>query len=153
MEGGANQKRITDYFEILTDIERLIINNKRLSASLQTSMHESRMQYNSLCSTVLRQIIVNAEANAGNLNTQRRYPEIVKKFSMALFIYAGPMAYEFIHQNMPEAFHLCELFKMLFIHITKRLMKDISGLMTLHNIWSSSTCLKSFQLEKMPLVS
>jgi len=54
-------------------------------------------------STVLKQIIVNAEKNAGKYNTQRRHPDVLKKFSMALFIYAGPMAFEFIHQNMPEA--------------------------------------------------
>ena len=35
--------------------------------------------------------------------TQHRHPEILKKFATALFIYAGPLAYEFIQQNMPEA--------------------------------------------------
>ena len=48
-------------------------------------------------------MMVNAEKNIGQYPTHQRHPEILKKFSTALFILAGPMAYEFIHQNMPEA--------------------------------------------------
>ena len=77
--------------------------NEKLSALLRTSNADEKASTRLLCSAVLKQIIVNAERNAGKFNTQRRHPEILKKFSMALFIYAGPMAFEFIHQNMPEA--------------------------------------------------
>ena len=51
----------------------------------------------------LKQVLATAEANAYKLPKQRRYTEIMKKFSTALLIYAGPLAYEFLHQNMPEA--------------------------------------------------
>ena len=52
---------------------------------------------------MLRQVILNAEANADKAGTGRRHPLILKKFATALFIYAGPLAYEFLQQNMPEA--------------------------------------------------
>ena len=102
---APDQNKITDYFRILTDIENLIKSNEKLLALLQTSMHEkeSTTKCELLCTTLLKQIIINAEKNTGKCNTHRRHPEMIKKFSMALFIYAGPMAYEFIHQNMPEA--------------------------------------------------
>ena len=140
---APNQNRITDYFKILTDIEKLIKSNEKLLALLQTSMHEkeSTIKCELLCSTILRQIIINTEKMLGSVaNTHRRHPEIVKKFSMALFIHAGPMAYEFIHQNMPEALpslrmvqnivhlHIDSIVSM--ICITKHLMKDSSGLTT-----------------------
>ena len=45
-----------------------------------------------------------AERNAGKHCTSQKHPIILHKFSIALFIiYAGPLAYEFIHKNMPEA--------------------------------------------------
>ena len=53
-------------------------------------------------STMLRQIIINAEKNLGK-QSKERHPDVLKKFCIALFIYTGPLAYEFLHQNMPEA--------------------------------------------------
>lgn len=52
---------------------------------------------------ILRQIFVNAEKNVGQYPTHRRHPPLLKKFSTILFILAGPLAYELIQQNMPEA--------------------------------------------------
>ena len=53
--------------------------------------------------TMLKQIIINAEKNLGKQSKGRRHPVVLKKFCIALFIYTGPLAYEFLHQNMPEA--------------------------------------------------
>ena len=51
---------------------------------------------------ILRQIVLNAEKNHDKCPTHRRHPSIVKKLTV-LFILAGPMAYELIQQNIPEA--------------------------------------------------
>jgi len=51
----------------------------------------------------LKQIVINAERNVGQAPTQRCHPTVLKKFSTALFIYIGPLAHEFIEQNMPKA--------------------------------------------------
>ena len=78
--------------------------NEKLSALLQNGNgYEKESISTSCCSTVLKQIIVNAEKNVGKFKTQQRHPEILKKFSTVLFILAGPLAYELIQQNMPEA--------------------------------------------------
>ena len=47
--------------------------------------------------------MLNAEKNVCKYPTQVRHSEIIKKFATALFIYCGPLSYEFIHQNMHEA--------------------------------------------------
>ena len=52
--------------------------------------------------SILREMIYNAEKNCGQYRTHRRHPIILKKFATALFLLAGPLAYEFIHHNMPE---------------------------------------------------
>jgi len=54
-------------------------------------------------STIFKELLQNAESNVGKHTNARRHPALLKKFSTALFIYAGPLAYDFFHQNMPEA--------------------------------------------------
>lgn len=50
----------------------------------------------------MRQILINAKKNAFIYPSQRRHNEILKKFSTALFIYCGPLAYDFLQQNMSQ---------------------------------------------------
>ena len=45
----------------------------------------------------------NAEKNAGNSKHGYRHTEIVKKFAIALFIYSGPLAYDFLQHNLSQA--------------------------------------------------
>ena len=54
-------------------------------------------------STMLKQIIINAEKILEKQSKGQRHPDVLKKSCTALFIYTGPLAYEFLHQNMPEA--------------------------------------------------
>lgn len=54
-------------------------------------------------SPLFRQLMLNAEKNLEKLPKQRRHQELLRKFSISLFIYCGPVAYHFIHSNMPEA--------------------------------------------------
>ena len=52
---------------------------------------------------ILRQLILNADKNLDRAPNHRRHSEILKKFATALLIYAGPLTYDFIQKNMPEA--------------------------------------------------
>ena len=52
---------------------------------------------------ILKQIIKNAERNVLALPHGERHSEVLKKFSTALFIYAGPLAYEFLQKNLHQA--------------------------------------------------
>ena len=47
--------------------------------------------------------MLNAEKNLEKLPKQRRHQQLLRKFFISLFIYCGPLAYDFIHSNMPEA--------------------------------------------------
>jgi len=54
--------------------------------------------------TVLKQLFLSAEKkNHERSPTHRRHPSILKKFATVVFILAGPMVYELIQQNMPQA--------------------------------------------------
>ena len=44
----------------------------------------------------------NAEKNCLKFPTQRRHNNLIKQFATALFVYSGPIAYNFLHKNMPE---------------------------------------------------
>ena len=52
---------------------------------------------------LLKKMLLTAESNALKLPQQRRYEAIMKKFSTSLFIFSGPIAYDFLHCMIPEA--------------------------------------------------
>ena len=98
------QSRITDYWKILSNIEKLARENEKLSLLLLQAYDTSCEPCSHVSfTTILKEMICNAEKNCGQYRTHRRHPIILKKFATALFLLAGPLAYEFIHQNMPEA--------------------------------------------------
>ena len=80
------------------------------------------------------------ERMAKHCRTQLKTSGILKKFATALFIHAGPLVYEFLQQNMPEAL-LCPYggFKELFIWITLFLIREAFAVMTQHCILNSTT--------------
>jgi len=98
------------YWKVLDNIEKLIKENEKLSLLLQNStifnvgsdLCEPASCLSS-CTNILKEMIHNAEKNCGKYRTHRRHPEILKKSATALFLFAGPLAYEFIQQNMPKA--------------------------------------------------
>ena len=94
------QTCITDYFNLLNEIEMLAKENAKLSKLLQ--QNDNRSFNTGGLNPILRQILINAEKNAFIYPSQRRHTEILKKFSTALFIYCGPLAYDFLHQNMSQ---------------------------------------------------
>ena len=104
---NPSQRPITDYLKIVNSIEKLMAENKKLSMLLsQFAIAESKEHHLNKTppfTNILKQICINAEKNLGKYPTSRRHLPILKKFSTVLFILAGPLAYELIQQNMPEA--------------------------------------------------
>ena len=85
---------MTDYYELVDEIQQ---SNKRLAQVMNREPTDFPF------STILKQIIVNAERNARVLPQGQRHSEVIKKISIALFIYAGPLAYEFLQKNLHQA--------------------------------------------------
>ena len=50
-----------------------------------------------------QEIINNADQNYCKFPTCQRCSTTIKKFATALFLYSGPLAYEFLQQNIPQA--------------------------------------------------
>ena len=53
--------------------------------------------------SLFKQLLLNAQKNCSASPKGRRHNEIIKKFSLSLFLTIGPSAYELLHINMPEA--------------------------------------------------
>ena len=108
----CSQLCTTDYYQILNNIEKLMKQNEELRMLLRSTVSADEYQPTAECADdnlqppvtlVLQSILKNAIENSAKQPKQRRHPEILKKFAVLLFIYAGPLAYEFIHSNMAEA--------------------------------------------------
>ena len=100
------QTHITDYYSIVDNIDRLLQENIKLSFLLQQGQGRDIKEppaANSALTPVLKQIISKAERNAQCLPKGRRHSEVLKKFATSLFIYAGPLAYNFLQENLPQA--------------------------------------------------
>ena len=101
------QTRITDYWNIsaIDNVQRLVSENRRLSLLLQqfSTVENSELVPENSFGTILKQLFLSAEKNHESCPTHRRHPSILKKFTTIVFILAGPMAYELIQQNMPQA--------------------------------------------------
>ena len=101
------QLRITDYWNIVDDLEQLQYKNEKLSMlvrELEVSLgafHQNPIK--SKFSNLLQILISNAEQNCGKYPTKRKHSDTIKKFATAFFLYAGPLAYEFLQQNVPQA--------------------------------------------------
>ena len=106
------QTEITDYFETLKEIDSLIAKNQKLSKMISQLSAVIR-QYDDVAqgssdsgssfAPVLNEILQNAKRNATRNPNNHRHSDILKKFSAALFIYAGPLTYEFIEQNLSKS--------------------------------------------------
>ena len=53
--------------------------------------------------SLFKQLLLNAQKNCSASLKGRRHNEIIKKFSLSLFLTIGPSPYELLHVNMPEA--------------------------------------------------
>ena len=96
-----NHIKITSYFEYVDNITDYIYSTPQLQEALKL---ESSVT-GTICnidnfSSILRRLIVNAERNASRAHQGRRYDFIVKKFVTSLFLFYGPLAYNFLQQNL-----------------------------------------------------
>ena len=113
MATDPSQTKITDYFEIIDQIEAITNSNPEFNNILQEAckIQQQRLSasHNFTASTegfspLLKQLLTNAKANVDKMVPQaKRHNAIIKKFSTSLLIYAGPRAYNFLHVNMPQA--------------------------------------------------
>ena len=74
----------------------------KLSGMLEHLTNQETGAEEFIFTPVLKCIISNAEKNATQLPKRRRHPDILKKFCTSLLIYSGPLAYEFMQQNLPQ---------------------------------------------------
>ena len=87
-------------------IEKLMGENDKLSVLLKQSLannyNKHAIHSESDIGPILQQVISSIERNSGKVPKQRRHSTISKKFGIVLYIYAGSMAYQFLHSNMPQ---------------------------------------------------
>ena len=97
-----NQLKITSFFEYIDTVTNCIKSTPHLQEVLKM---ESAVT-GTICNAdnfngILKRLILNAEKNAGRAYQGRRHDFIVKKFATSLFIFSGPLAYNFLQQNLP----------------------------------------------------
>ena len=104
LKAGSDEKqtRITDYCSLVDEIESLSCESKISECLHSVNSTEEAARIRSF-TPVLKKIICNAENNVAKYPHCRRHSAVIKKFATALFIYAGPLAYEFLQNNLPEA--------------------------------------------------
>lgn len=101
------QTKLTDYFTLLDEIENVMEKHPKLH-KIVTTIDSQRKSFlpndheSDFC-PLFKRLLVNAYQNVKKIPTSRRHDTIIKKFATSLLIYAGPMAYDLVHQNMPRA--------------------------------------------------
>ena len=101
LKHNPSQTRITDYYSIANKVNLLAKSKRELMNAFHHAgdQHTRQVDFHSF----FNKIIANAEKDASKLPHSRRHDSVVKKFATSLFLYGGPMAYNLIHQNMPDA--------------------------------------------------
>ena len=95
--------KLTDYWQLLNEVELLLRQNAKLYNVLNKSLQRTFSNESETIGPLLKNILTNIERNNGKCPRQRRHDSIIKKFATALYIFSGSMTYEFIHRNIPEA--------------------------------------------------
>ena len=102
-----SQTKLTDYFTLLNNIENIVQKNPELHKVVANVNSHRRPFFPNNCesgfSPFFKQLLMNAYQNVSKVPTSRRHDTIIKKFATSLLIYAGPMAYDLVHRNMPTA--------------------------------------------------
>ena len=98
-----NQKTITSYFSIINEINILTKKYSELAKLLQHVQKENCDGVSSgvHISGLFSKLMANADKNCGKIPEGIRFSEVIQKFATSLFIYSGPLAYDFIQHNMP----------------------------------------------------
>ena len=91
------------YFNFVKDIEKLVAeNHTHVKCFYPTDTRQAALKDGTF-TPLYRCLMDNAQLNANKLPKERRHDHVTKKISTSLFIYARPLAYYFVHQNMPQA--------------------------------------------------
>ena len=98
-----SQTKITSFFDIVEKITKLTDAAPEYNAIIRATEEQRRERRITSVSPLFNQLLLNAEHNAQKIPTQRRHAAVMKKFSISLLIYSGPLAYKFLQKNMPEA--------------------------------------------------
>lgn len=101
-----NQSRIPNYFKIISDIEVVVNENKKLYESiqnLQEELNQKNEENNKPKSTseILNLLIQTAQNQLNKKNGGFRYNETIKEFASYMFMLAGRIAYETLCKNIP----------------------------------------------------
>ena len=91
----------------MDQVQQLLKRNKQLSdfiyQSLQACSGRDDTADEKSVGPLLQRVLHNIAQNSGKAPKQRRHDTVLKKFATVLYIFAGAMAYEFLHQNLPQA--------------------------------------------------
>lgn len=104
---GTNQSRIPLYFKIISDIEKVINENKKLYESIQNLQEQlnnkQHLEKNTPKNTskMLNQLIAVAHHQMNKKKGGYRYNETIKEFASYMFMLAGRIAYETLCKNIP----------------------------------------------------
>ena len=101
------QTKLTDYFTLLGEIENVMQKDPNLHKVVANIDSQIKPFLPTDCESdfcpLFKRLLINAYQNANKIPTSRRHATIIKKFITSLLIYAGPMAYDLVHRNMPTA--------------------------------------------------
>jgi len=103
LSASKTSHKITEYIPIVNQIDKLILENKQLSTFINSSLQTNKPSQVIFNSAFLQKLYENSVINASRKPNGHRHNEIIIKFSISLFIWSGPIAYEFLHRNMPAA--------------------------------------------------
>ena len=81
----------------LTNVEDVLNEAQIKSTTVETPIVKN------YSTELFNKLLTNAKNNCSSLPTGRRHNEIIKKFSLSLWLMVGPSAYKLVHANMPEA--------------------------------------------------
>ena len=96
-----SQSCITDYFHILEKVAFLIKVNKVLYSELLQA--QQAQDETPQVEMILQKMLKTAQDNISKFSNQRRHESLIVKFAISLFLYSGPMAYNLLYSNMPNA--------------------------------------------------
>ena len=106
-EAGSDnsQTRITNYFVVLNKLALLLKENSELSKALVQAAQDNAPDFDTELSVepILHNMLLTAQKNVHKTPHKRQHEEMLIKFATSLFIYSGPMAYNFLHNNLPNA--------------------------------------------------
>ena len=98
---ASGQTKITDYYEVVDRIGVVLKNNYNFIEQSELAFNVEQNNGSDFHS-FFKELLRNAEKNCSKYPTQRRHDNLIKQFATALFVYSGPIAYNFIHKNIPE---------------------------------------------------